>query len=83
MVGTETCPPSGVVNGSSAVSAGSKGTFQAEAKYTALSTLKVSLRSYCAGAFLIRPPVFLFTQSSIAGLVAASSWKSTGYTPVP
>ena len=65
------------------MSAGSKGTFHAEAKYTALSTLNVFLRSYFAGAFLIRPPVFWFTQASIAGLVAASSWKSTGYTPVP
>ena len=60
------------------MSAGSKGTFHAEAKYTALSTLNVSLRSYFAGPFLIRPPVFWFTQASIAGLVAAFCASSCG-----
>ena len=82
MVGTVACPPA-VANGSSEVSAGSKGTFQAAAKYTALSRLKVFSRLYFAGAFLIRPPVFWFTQASIAGLVTSSSWNSTGYTPAP
>ena len=83
MVGTLISSPPDVVKGPSEVSFGSKGDRHAAAKYRALRRLNVLSRSYSAGAFLIRPPVFRSTQASRAGFVAASSRKSTGYTPVP
>ena len=78
MAGTSISSPAAVVKGRSEVAFGSNGVLQAEAKYNELSRLKVLLGSYSAGASLILPPVFLFTQASMAGFVAPSSLKSTG-----